>query len=354
MNQFQIANQLIGDQQPVFIIAEAGVNHNGDFVKAKQLVDIAVMSGANAVKFQTFCTDQLVTGESSKAQYQIETTGINENQYEMLSKLELSFEQQRELKAYCDNKGIIFLSTPFDEKSFEFLQTLDLPAYKISSTDTNNYLFIKKIAKTQKPIVLSTGMSTFSEIEEAVHTIRREGNQQIGLLHCTSSYPTPPNECNLKVIQTFATCFDVIVGYSDHTANIGAGPFTVPLGAKIIEKHFTIDKKLEGPDHKASLDPNELKEYICQIRLVEQMMGSTEKQLTHREHDTRAKLQKKLFVNETIASGEVIRESVLTGRRSDKGIPVKYASMFIGKTTRRGLQDGDAVSFQDVDMGELL
>lgn len=244
----------LNTESPIFIIAEAGVNHNGDLEIAKKLIDLASEAGANAVKFQTFKTENLILKDVQKAQYQKKTTDSKESQFEMLKKLEVSKEQNQELKKYCKKKSIIFLTTPFDEKSLDDLDDLNLLAYKIASTDTTNLPFLKKIAKKGKPIFLSTGMSYLTEVKIALETIY-EYNKDVVLLQCTANYPIKNNEANLNVINTYKKCFDVLLGYSDHSVGIGAAPYSVPMGVVVVEKHFTYDKNLSGPDHKASLSP---------------------------------------------------------------------------------------------------
>ncbi|MDB9866039.1 N-acetylneuraminate synthase family protein, partial [Candidatus Thioglobus sp.] len=249
--KIKIQEKLISKDSPTFVIAEAGVNHNGDMIVAKKLIDLAVKAGADAVKFQTFSAKDLILNDIQKAPYQKETTDINETQFEMLKRLEVNLDQNKELKRYSDEKGIIFLTTPFDEKSLDDIDELDLPAYKVASTDTTNLMLLRKIAKKGKPIFLSTGMSYLSEIILALETIY-EYNQKVVLMQCTANYPIQDNEANLGVINTFKKNFNILLGYSDHTVGTGAAPFAIPMGAKVLEKHFTLDKVSEGPDHKAS------------------------------------------------------------------------------------------------------
>jgi len=256
-----LGNYKISSGKPVFIIAEAGVNHNGSMERAKILIDVAASSGADAVKFQAFKTENLILKNVEKAKYQIETTGDGESQFEMLKKLEITRDQNIELVNYCKKKNILFLTTPFDEESLDELDALDLPAYKVASTDATNLPFLKKIAQKGKPVFLSTGMCYLSEVRLALEQIH-EFNQNIVLLQCSANYPIKDKDANLNVINTYKQEFDVLVGYSDHSVGIGAAPYAVPMGAVVIEKHFTIDKNMEGPDHRASLSPSELKEFV--------------------------------------------------------------------------------------------
>lgn len=325
----------ISEDTPVFIIAEAGVNHCGDIDIAKRLIDIASKSGANAVKFQAFKTDHLILRGVEKAPYQKQNCDIKESQFDMLKKLEITKEQNRELKKYCDEKDIIFLTTPFDEMSLDELDTIDLAAYKIASTDITNLLFLKRVAQKGKPVFLSTGMSYFSEVEIALKEMYPY-NKDIVLLQCTANYPIRDDEANLSVINTYKSYFDIFVGYSDHTIGIGAGPYAVAMGAKVIEKHFTMDKTLGGPDHKASLSPAELKEFVKQIRKVEEYMGKPTKVPALSEIKTRQSLQKCLVASKDIRKGEIFTmENIIAKRTGGKGVSPIYYHDFIGKIADR-------------------
>ena len=250
----------------VFIIAEAGVNHNGSIELAKKLIDVAKKANVDAVKFQTFKTEKIIGKFADKAEYQKENTGNSETQFEMVKKLELSYEEFKELRNYCNEKGIIFLSTPDDDDSLEFLVNLGVDMIKIGSTEVTNLPYLKKIAQKNIPIILSTGMSTLGEVEKALNAIYDEGNKNVTLLHCTTDYPTSYEDINLRAMETLRNAFKTNIGYSDHTLGNEAAVAAVALGAKIIEKHFTLDKNLEGPDHKASLDPQELEKFVETIR----------------------------------------------------------------------------------------
>ncbi|MFW5794999.1 MAG: N-acetylneuraminate synthase, partial [Bacillota bacterium] len=246
----------------IFIIAEAGVNHNGDLEIAKKLINTAVNAGADAVKFQTFSANRLVTKNAPKANYQNETTDKNESQYEMLKKLELSFEEHKILKKYCAENNILFLSTPFDFESVDLLEALEVELYKIGSGDLNNIPLLKYIADKNKPLIVSTGMSNLAEVEEAVMAVKETGDNELVLLHCVSNYPAKYENINLKAMNTLKTAFNVQVGYSDHTLGIEIPIAAVAMGAKVIEKHFTLDKTMDGPDHRASLNPEELNQMV--------------------------------------------------------------------------------------------
>ncbi len=329
--EIQIGNFTIGGNSPVFIIAEAGVNHNGKIELAKELIDIAADCGADAVKFQSFITEELILDSVEKAAYQKETTGTTQSQYEMLKGLEMAIDNMRVLKSYCEEKGILYLTTPFDEKSLDELDTLDLAAYKISSTDTTNIGFIRRVARKGKPIIISTGMCYMDEVEKAL-LAAGEINSDVILLQCTSNYPVKDAEVNLNVINTFTDKFDMVIGFSDHTPSIGASPYAVAAGAKVVEKHFTLDKSMEGPDHRASLDPSDLKVYVSQIRKVELYLGNGVKEPTSDENNTRNRLQKCLVAFKPIIKGEIFTEDNIVAKRTGgEGISGLELDSVLGK-----------------------
>lgn len=336
----KIKNKEISANSPTFVIAEVGVNHSGDMNVAKKLIDLASDSGADAVKFQTFRAEHLILPSVQKAPYQQKTTEAKESQMDMLKKLEVTREQNLELKQYCQEKNIIFLTTPFDESSLDEIDELDLPAYKIASTDTTNLPFLKKVAKKGKPMFLSTGMTYLSEVQMALETIY-EYNKDVVLLQCTANYPIRDDEANLAVIETFKKHFDVLVGYSDHTVGTGAAAFAIPMGAKVVEKHFTIDKSLEGPDHKASLSPEELKEFVKLVRKVDAFMGSSIKKPNLSETKTRTSLQKCLVASCDIKENEVFSEENILGKRTGGvGIsPIYYRDIVGLKSTKNYKKD---------------
>jgi N,N'-diacetyllegionaminate synthase len=310
-----IEDKLISVTSPTFIIAEAGVNHGGNMLIARQLIDIAAEAKVDAVKFQTFKAENLILDNIQKAPYQKNTTDAAETQFDMLKKLEVSKEQNLELKQYCTKKGIIFLTTPFDEGSLEELDELNLPAYKVASTDTTNLSFLRKIAKKGKPIFLSTGMSYLSEIRSALEVIY-EYNKDVVLLQCTANYPIQDNEVNLAVINTYRSNFNILLGYSDHSVGVGAAPFAIPMGAKVVEKHFTVNKNDKGPDHAASLSPDELIDLVKTIRRVDEYMGSAIKKPSLSEQETRKSLQKCMVANKYIKKGELFSEDNLIAKRT--------------------------------------
>lgn len=339
----KIANKIIDPDSPTFIIAEAGVNHGGDMDLAKKLVDIAVEAGADAVKFQTFKADHLITDTVGKAPYQKKTTSESESQKDMLRKLEVSIEQNLSLKKYCDEKNIIFLTTPFEEKSLEELCEIDIPAFKIASTDTTNIPFLKKVAQKNKPMFLSTGMSYMSEIQTVLEALLPI-NKDIVLMHCTANYPIQDNEVNLNVLNSFRQQFDILLGYSDHSVGVGATPYTIPLGAKVVEKHFTTDKSLKGPDHLASLNPDELKELVERIRTVEKYMGGKYKYPTLSEVGTRKSLQKCLVAKQKINKGDLFSEDNLTALRTGgDGISPLYFENLVGTKSNAAFNKGQTI-----------
>lgn len=319
--------------QRTIIIAEAGVNHNGSLQTAKQLVDVAADSGVDFIKFQTFNTDNLLTKNSPKAPYQIQKTGKKDSQYEMLKKLELSKEHHYTLKEYCDSKHIQFLSTPFDLESIDFLMGLQPKLWKIPSGEITNVPYLQKIASQKQPIIMSTGMCTMHDIENALHIITTQGipKEFITLLHCTTEYPTPFEEVNLRAMQSIAEKFGVSVGYSDHTLGIEVSIAAVAMGACVIEKHITLDKTMEGPDHAASIEPHELHAMVKAIRNIEIALGSTKKIITPSEQRNKDVARKSIVAAQYIRKNDIFTEKNITVKRPGTGIsPMKWNEI-IGK-----------------------
>jgi N-acetylneuraminate synthase len=328
------------------IIAEAGVNHNGSLDLAKKLVDAAAEAGVDYVKFQTFNTKKLASKNARKADYQNKNTNdTNDSQQAMLKKLELSHEDHYELIDYCKKKGILFFSTAFDLESLEFLQSLKLGLWKIPSGEITNYPYLKKIAQTNDPIILSTGMSDMSDICNAVEVLIKNGSSRdkITVLHCNTEYPTPMADVNLKAMDYIAEELGVKIGYSDHTKGIEIPIAAVALGATIIEKHFTLDRNMEGPDHKASLEPHELKEMVSAIRNVEQALGERNKIVTPSEQKNIAIARKSIVAARDIAEGEVFTEENLAVKRPGTGIsPMEWENV-IGKTAKQDFLEDDLI-----------
>ncbi|MCX6182217.1 MAG: N-acetylneuraminate synthase family protein [Bacteroidetes bacterium] len=341
--EIKVGEKTISNEKPVFIIAEAGVNHGGDMALAKKLIDVASKAGVDAVKFQTFKTEHLILQGVEKAPYQQETTAKSESQFEMLKKLEVTREQNLELQAYCKKMGVLFLTTPFEEESLEELDELHLPAYKIASTDTTNIPFLKKVAAKGKPIFLSTGMTYMSELEVVLKDLHKI-NKDIVLLQCTANYPIIDEEANLNVLYSFKEKFDMILGYSDHTVGVGAAPYAIPMGAKVVEKHFTIDKSLEGPDHKASLSPEELLDFVKEVRKVEKFLGLYEKLPTISESKTRKSLQKCFVAKTDILAGSAFGEDNLcTKRTGGIGISPLYYDVVCGQKAKKTFKKNDII-----------
>jgi len=321
----------------VYIIAEAGVNHNGDIKIAHQLIDEAHKAGCDCIKFQTFCTDSLVTKTAEKADYQKVNTANDESQYSMLKKLELSQGDFCDLKQHCDELGIDFLSTPFDIESVDLLEDLRVEKYKLSSGDITNMPLIKYVASKKKQIILSTGMCVMEEVREAVGWIEEEDNSNIILLHCTSNYPTPCKDVNMKAMLMLKDSFEYPIGYSDHTQGIIIPIMAVAMGAGLIEKHFTLDRNMDGPDHKASLIPKELREMVDAIRNVEDAMGDGIKQPTVQELNTRKVARKSLVAAKNMPCGHILEPIDVAVKRPGTGIAPKYLYDLIGKKLSRSI-----------------
>lgn len=329
----------------VYIIAEAGVNHNGDIGIAKKMVDAALKCGVDAIKFQTFKSESIVTKYADRARYQKLNTKNNDSQYEMLKKLELSFDNFIELSDYCKGKKLEFLSTPFDFESADFLNDIGVKAFKISSGDITNIPFLQHIAKKNKPMIISTGMSNLGEIEEAIRAIKDMGNNSIYILHCTSNYPAKLETVNLNAIDTLKAAFKLPVGYSDHTEGIEIPIAAAAKGACIIEKHFTLNKNFEGPDHKASLDVEELNAMVRAIRNVEKAMGDGIKKCTADEMDVKTAARKSIVASRFIKKGEIIRREDISFKRSGSGISPKDYNYIINKRAKRDIEEDEQIHF---------
>ena len=328
------------------IIAEAGVNHNGSTELAKQLVDKAVEAGVDYIKFQTFRTEKLVAKSAQMASYQKKNTGTEDNsQFAMLKKLELSPAQHEELIAYCKEKGIKFFSTAFDLDSIDYLHSLNLGLWKIPSGEITNYPYIKKIAQYGEPVIVSTGMCEIQDIENAVATLLKWGTKKenIIILHCNTEYPTPYQDVNLRAMDAIREKFGVEVGYSDHTKGIEVPIAAVALGATAIEKHFTLDRNMEGPDHKASLEPDELKAMVSAIRNIEQAVGDGIKKVTDSEKGNIAVARKSIVAARDIKKGEIFSEDNLTVKRPGTGIsPMRWEEV-LGQVAKRDFAEEELI-----------
>jgi N,N'-diacetyllegionaminate synthase len=311
----------------VFIIAEAGVNHNGSISLAKKLIDVAVNSGANAVKFQTFKTENLVSRHAAKADYQKTTTDARESQFDLIKKFELNKRAHKELISYCQRKGIIFLSTPFDHPSIDLLEDLGLQIFKIPSGEITNLPYLRHIGSLDKKIILSTGMSTLIEVEDAIDVLIKAGTKKkyITVLHANTMYPTPLHDVNLKAMLTIQKELDVAIGYSDHTLGIEVDIAAAALGASVVEKHFTLDRTMPGPDHSSSLEPGELKSMVLAIRNIEKALGSNQKKPSPSEIVNIDAARKSIVANQNIKKGELLTEKNISIKRPGNGIsPMKW------------------------------
>jgi len=334
------------DISKVSIIAEAGVNHNGSIGLAYKLINVAKKAGADAVKFQTFKTENMISTFADKVERRKKTSSSKKYQFEVIKKLELSYEDFRKIKKYCDKKGILFLSTPFDCESVDFLEDL-VPLYKIGSGEITNLPFLDYVARKGKPIILSTGMSTMGEIEEAInvilHTIKSTSSHlaikfsPLTLLHCVSKYPTDYEEVNLKAMLTLKEIFKMPVGYSDHTLGIEIPIAAVALGAKVIEKHFTLDRNLIGPDHRASLEPNELMAMVVSIRNIEKALGNGVKKPIQSEFEVMRVARKSLIAKRDIRLGEVVNEKDIAIKRPGTGISPKFKNVIKGMVAKKAI-----------------
>ncbi len=335
MKTISISGKKTGKNFPVFIIAEAGVNHNGSLRLAKKLVDAAARAGADAVKFQTFCAEKLVTRESPLAPYQ-KKKGVR-SQYQMLKLLELSQHEFTELFSYAQQKKIIFLSTPFDGESADFLFRLGVRAFKVGSGDMTNLPLLAHLAQKKMPVILSTGMATLQEVKDAVDTLRKNGLKDMILLHCVSSYPAQAADCNLRAIRTMEETFHVPCGFSDHTMGFEVSCAAAALGACIIEKHFTIDKSLPGPDHKMSLSPDEFSEFVRAVRNAGKALGDGLKKPVPCELPVKKVARKSIVASRGILKGEGITENMLCMKRPETGIPPRDIKKVLTMKARKNI-----------------
>ncbi len=328
-----IQNRKIGIGQPVFFIAEAGVNHNGSWELAMQLIDAAADAGADAVKFQTFKTENIILPTAPKSTYHIQTTGSDKDQswFELLKTQEISRDMHIALIEYCKKKNIIFMSTPYDKDSIDLLDELDVPAFKIASTDTNNLPLLRYAAKKGKPIILSSAMSTMDEVINAVNAVRETGLNEVAMLQCTGNYPAFLSDSNLRVMDTYLKTLNCVVGYSDHTLEFINPIAATAMGASIYEKHITIDKNLAGPDHRMALDPNELKETIKLIRSTEAALGNSQKEILDSEKENRQKLRKSLVSETEILEGSIITSDNIAVKRPGGGMDPSLYDSLLGK-----------------------
>ena len=334
--------------QKTLVIAEAGVNHNGSLEIAKRLVDSASKAGADAVKFQTFNAEKLASNFAKKASYQTKTSARSETQLEMLKKLELSKENHIRLAKHCERRGIVFLSSPFDEESVDFLDSLGVILFKIPSGEITNHQLLQKIAKKKKPILLSTGMSTLGEVEEAIHTLTSAGNRLLTLLHCVTEYPAPYDQINLRAMVTLSNAFGLPVGYSDHTPGYEISLAAVALGAVTIEKHFTLDRSMKGPDHRSSMEPSDLRRLIEAVRNVEEALGDGRKRPAACELTNISSIRKSVVAAATIQANEGLTKKNTTIKRPGYGVPPKQWELLIGRKAIRRIERDEVITWEKV------
>jgi N,N'-diacetyllegionaminate synthase len=342
----KIGERLVGPGLPCLVIAEAGVNHNGSLEIALRLVDAAAQAGADVVKFQTFKADQVVSPVAPKADYQVQTTGSSESQLDMVKNLELPPEAFRQVKRRCFERGIVFMSTPFDRQSADLLEELGVVAFKTGSGELTNLPFLSYLAAKGKPLILSTGMANLDEVAVAVDAVRSAGKRDLVILHCVSNYPAAPASVNLRAMKTLEQEFAVPVGYSDHTEGIAVPLAAAALGACVIEKHFTLDRTLPGPDHRASLEPTELVAMVRGIRTVEAALGDGIKRPVAEELSTAAVARRSLVAAHDLRAGTVLTESMIAIRRPGTGIPPAKLAQLIGRRLRQDLPAGNLFSLE--------
>jgi N-acetylneuraminate synthase/N,N'-diacetyllegionaminate synthase len=330
----KIGGREIGDRRSVFVVAEAGINHNGKVDWAKRLIEEAVIAGADAIKFQSFIAERLLTK--------------NHPNFSLFKRVELSWKDQESLFRLAKERGIVFLSTPFDENSADMLDGLGVEAFKIASTDITNLHLISHIAGKGRPLILSTGASNLGEVERAVEAIEREGNREIILLHCTSTYPAKMESLNLKAIQTLRRVFGYPVGFSDHTIGTIASLVAVALGAVLIEKHFTLNRSLDGPDHPLSVEPKELKGMVKEIEGVMASLGNGKKRPAQEEIEIRKKGRRGIVARREIPQGATITNEMVDLLRPQEGIPSEFYGLIIGRRTRRKISKGESIRWEDV------
>jgi len=346
ITEININGRKIGMGHPCFIVAEAGVNHNGRIEIAKRLVDVAASAGADAVKFQTFRSEDLAVPGAPKANYQMQTTGKNESQLEMLKKLELPLWAFQELRDYCHQKRILFMSTPFDEVCADFLDEMGMEVFKIPSGELTNAFFVAHVAGKEKPMIVSTGMATLDEVEAAVQTILDAGNSKFVLLHCVSNYPANPEDANLRAMETMRKFFKTPIGFSDHTQGIDVALAAVALGACVVEKHFTLDRRMSGPDHQASLEPDELKKLIKAIRTIEKAMGHGLKQPCEAEADTARAARRSLVAKRDISKGSRLALEWVAIKRPGTGLAPAMLPRLVGLQVKTDIPAGTFLTLE--------
>jgi N-acetylneuraminate synthase/N,N'-diacetyllegionaminate synthase len=344
----KIGNRTVGEGEPVFIIAEAGSNHDRKLAQAKKLVDVAASAGADAVKFQTFSADKIVARIGPKAEY-MEKVSEKESVYEIFKRIELPREWHQELMEYADKRGLIFLSSPFDEEAVDLLDELGVPAFKVASGELTNLPLVKYMARKGKPLIVSTGAATMEEVKEVVSVVRSTGNKKIVLLHCVANYPAAPEDANLLAMSALKQKFKLPVGYSDHTLGITAPLAAAALGAVMIEKHFTLSRKLPGPDHFYAIEPNELKTMVVGIRAVEKLRGVPIKRPVKAEEESRKLGRRSIFAKIDIPAGVIIKREMLVILRPAIGLAPKYLESVVGKRAKRVIKEREAITWDKIE-----
>jgi N,N'-diacetyllegionaminate synthase len=340
-----VDQKVIGSGSRVFVIAEIGINHDGSVSQAEKLIDAAAESGADAVKFQSFRVDRLMI--PSRDRYTQQTDGA-ESAYQMLRRCELSWEDQEKLKKHADKRGVLFLSTPFDEESADFLDSIGVPVFKIASADITHVPLLRHVASKGKPVLLSTGMSFLSEVADAVWNLRSAGANEIVLMHCVSTYPAQPQHMNLRALQTLQSYFELSVGLSDHSEGTLLSLIAVALGAVVIEKHFTLDKRAPGPDHKASMDPADLKSLVRNLRDVEACLGDGRKRPSDVEEESRVFSRRSIVASADIRANETIAPWMLAFKRPGSGLEPRYWEKVIGMRARRNISKNTILQWEDL------
>lgn len=348
MDGMVIGRAEIGNGSPCFVIAEAGVNHNGSLALAKKLIEAAASSGADAVKFQTFRASDLAAEDAPVADYQ-RAAGVTDDQLSMLRALELSADDFRELSGYAAECDIIFLSTGFDEASVDLVASLDVPAFKVPSGELTNHALLRHIARKGKPVIMSTGMAHLGEVESALNVVRDAGNNEVVLLHCVSEYPAAADSSNLKAMETMRRAFGVPVGFSDHTLGIEVSIAAATLGAAVIEKHLTLDCSMPGPDHAASLEPGQMKALVDGIRTVQSAVGTGVKEPTRGEVEVSAAARRSLVIRHALKAGEIVTEETLSTLRPGTGLPPSAAPYIVGRRARRDIAGGTILTLDLLD-----
>lgn len=346
---FSIGRRNVGKDQPCYVIAEIGVNHNGDPQIARDLIDACADAKVDAVKFQTFKAEKLVSSSAPKADYQKRTTGEGESQLDMLRRLELSQIDLVNLQAYCAVRGLTFLSTPFDHESVELLHRMGAPAYKTSSGDLTNLPLLRAMASKGTPMLVSTGMATLAEVDGAVRAVREVGCEHLCLLQCVSNYPADPANTNLMAMDTMSRAFGVPVGYSDHTMGHEVTLAAVALGACVVEKHVTLDKGMPGPDHAASIEPDELVQMVRAIRSVESALGTGEKNPSPSEANTASVARRSICAATDLGAGHTLAETDLEIKRPGTGLPSAMLEFVIGRKLKRDIKGGDVLTLSEIE-----